>query len=125
MRAAAGNSLWIALAAALGSVLVAFPAAYLLTFSTFRLNRLIDLSGTLSLAVPGVILGVGYIFIWNSPLLDRLGLSLYGHPFILVLAGISGAVPIAVRIIMGSVAQVPKSFLAAAASTIAINGAYA
>jgi iron(III) transport system permease protein len=69
----------------------------------------------LSLAVPGVILGVGYIFIWNSPLLDRLGLSLYGNPFILVLAGISGAVPIAVRIILGSVALVPKSFLAAAA----------
>ncbi|MFN4283669.1 MAG: ABC transporter permease [Alphaproteobacteria bacterium] len=116
MRVALGNSLWIAAAAGIGSLIITFPAAYLLTFSNFRFfNRFIDLACTLSLAVPGVILGVGYIFIWNAPWLDRLGLSLYGHPFILALAAISGAVPIAVRIILGAIAQVPRSFLSAAA----------
>lgn len=113
------SALWtstgIAAQAAIGSGLIAAAAAYVLTFSGFRLNRLIDLTCTLSLAVPGVVLGIGYIFIWNAPLVDRAGLSLYGHPFILVLAGIAGAVPIAVRVLLGAMAQVPNSMLQAAA----------
>ncbi len=109
------TSTGIAAQAAIGSGLIAAAAAYVLTFSGFRLNRLIDLTCTLSLAVPGVVLGIGYIFIWNAPLVDRAGLSLYGHPFILVLAGIAGAVPIAVRVLLGAMAQVPASMLQAAA----------
>lgn len=62
-----------------------------------------------------MVLGIGYIFIWNAPLVDRAGLSIYGHPFILVLAGIAGAVPIAVRVLLGAMAQVPASMLQAAA----------
>ncbi len=109
------NSTAIAARAAIGSGVIAAAAAYVMTFSGFRLNRLIDLTCTLSLAVPGVVLGIGYIFIWNAPLMDRAGLSLYGHPFILVLAGIAGAVPIAVRVLLGAMAQVPASMLQAAA----------
>lgn len=109
------TSMGIAAQAALGSVIIAAGAAYVVTFSGFRLNRLIDLTCTLSLAVPGVVLGIGYIFIWNAPLVDRAGLSIYGHPFILVLAGIAGAVPIAVRVLLGAMAQVPASMLQAAA----------
>ncbi|MBQ2262532.1 MAG: iron ABC transporter permease [Loktanella sp.] len=109
------NSTAIAAQAAIGSGLIAAAAAYVMTFSGFRLNRLIDLTCTLSLAVPGVVLGIGYIFIWNAPLMDRAGLSLYGHPFILVLAGIAGAVPIAVRVLLGAMAQVPATMLQAAA----------
>ena len=109
------TSMGIAAQAAIGSGLIAAAAAYVVTFSGFRLNRLIDLTCTLSLAVPGVVLGIGYIFIWNAPLVDRAGLSLYGHPFILVLAGIAGAVPIAVRVLLGAMSQVPASMLQAAA----------
>ncbi|MFD1910883.1 ABC transporter permease [Halodurantibacterium flavum] len=109
------SSMWIAAQAAVGAGIIAAAAAYVVTFSGFRLNRLIDLTCTLSLAVPGVVLGIGYIFIWNAPLVDRAGLSLYGHPFILVLAGIAGAVPIAVRVLLGAMAQVPATMLQAAA----------
>lgn len=109
------TSMGIAAIAALGSGAIAAAAAYLLTFSDFRLNQLIDLTCTLSLAVPGVVLGIGYIFIWNAPMLDRLGLSLYGTWHILVLAGIAGAVPISVRVLMGAMAQAPASMLQAAA----------
>lgn len=109
------TSLGIAAAAAVGSGLLAAAAAYVLTFSDFRLNRLIDVTCTLSLAVPGVVLGIGYIFMWNSPLFDRLGISLYGTQSILVLAGIAGAVPIAIRVLLGAMAQVPSSMLSAAA----------
>lgn len=113
--AALTTSFGIAAQAALGSAVIALAAAYLLTFSDFRLNRLIDVTCTLSLAVPGVVLGIGYIFVWNAPAVDRAGLSLYGTESILVLAGIAGAVPIAVRILLGAMAQVPASMLSAAA----------
>ena len=109
------TSFGIAAQAALGSAVIAAAAAYLLTFSDFRLNRLIDVTCTLSLAVPGVVLGIGYIFVWNAPIVDRAGLSLYGTEAILVLAGIAGAVPIAVRVLLGAMAQVPASMLSAAA----------
>ncbi len=113
------SSLWIAAGAAICSAVIAFLAAYILTFSKFGLNRLIDLTCTLSLAVPGVVLGIGYIFIWNSPAFDRLGMNLYGHPSILILAGTAGAIPYAIRIMLGSFAQLPSTMLHAAAT----NGA--
>lgn len=113
--AALSTSIWIAAQAALGSAVLATAAAYVVTFSDFRLNRLIDVTCTLSLAVPGVVLGIGYIFVWNAPAVDRAGLSLYGTQHILVLAGIAGAVPIAVRVLLGAMAQVPASMLSAAA----------
>lgn len=112
---ALSNSMGIAALAALGSALVAAAAAYVMTFSDFRLNRLIDLTCTLSLAVPGVVLGIGYIFVWNAPALAQAGLSLYGTWHILVLAGMAGAIPIAVRVLLGAMAQVPASQLSAAA----------
>lgn len=115
LREALGNSLQIALMAATASLLVSFLAAYLLTFSQFYLNGLINVICTMTLAVPGVILGVGFIFFWNHPLLFNLGLSLYGHPFILVLAGMAGAIPIAIRVLLGAMGQIPQSFMAAAA----------
>ncbi|MFY0665943.1 MAG: iron ABC transporter permease [Natronospirillum sp.] len=115
LRQALSNSLQIALIAAISSVVIAFLSAYLLTFSRFSLNGLIEVICTLTLAVPGVILGVGFIFFWNHPWLDAVGLSLYGHPFILVLAGMAGAIPIAIRVLLGAMGQIPHSFMAAAA----------
>jgi iron(III) transport system permease protein len=116
---ALGNSLSIAAGSAVFSAILALLAAYVLSFSDFGLNRLIDLTCTLSLAVPGVVLGIGYIFIWNSPALDSLGLALYGHSAILILAGTAGAIPYAIRIMLGAFAQLPPSMLHAAA----MNGA--
>ncbi|RBO90948.1 ABC transporter permease [Pseudochrobactrum asaccharolyticum] len=113
------NSAIIAAWAACGSAVVAFFAAYVLTFSNFKLNRLIDLTCTLSLAVPGVVLGIGYIFIWNSPLFESLGLHLYGSPVLLGLAGAAGAIPVTIRILLGAFAQLPQNMLSAAA----LNGA--
>lgn len=115
LRQALGNSLQIAFMAAIASVVIAFLAAYLLTFSRFSLNGFIEVICTLTLAVPGVILGVGFIFFWNHPWLDAIGMSLYGHPFILVLAGMAGAIPIAIRVLLGAMGQIPHSFMAAAA----------
>ncbi|TVQ29615.1 MAG: iron ABC transporter permease [Geminicoccaceae bacterium] len=115
LRESLANSFTIAALAGLASIVLGLAAAYLLTLGQTRLRTLIDVTCTTTLAVPGVILGVGTIFVWNQRWLDDLGLSLYGHPAILVLAAIAGAVPIAVRVLLGALAQVPPSFLAAAA----------
>ncbi|WP_299691865.1 iron ABC transporter permease [uncultured Vibrio sp.] len=108
------NALVIAGQSSILSAILAFLAAYLLTFTSNGMNRIIDTACTLSMAIPGVILGVGFIFVWNSPLLSSLGLNLYGKPELLVLASTATSVPVAVRILMGAMAQVPISQLNAA-----------
>jgi len=109
------NSFVIAALAGWISLIIGFLASYLLTFGRSSMNRVIDATSTIALAVPGVILGVGTIFIWNHPWLDRLGLSLYGRPTILVVAAVAGAVPYVVRLTLGAIAQIPTSVLDAAA----------
>ncbi|GAE07100.1 ferric iron ABC transporter, permease protein [Paenibacillus sp. JCM 10914] len=69
----------------------------------------------ISLAVPGVVLGIGYIFIWNQKWLEPLGLHLYGTPSLLVIAGIAGAIPYAVRVQLGAFGNLSGTMLKAAA----------
>ena len=61
-------------------MLIGFVVAYMLTFTESRLKPLLQLFSIISLAVPGVVLGIGYIFIWNQKWLEPLGLHLYGTP---------------------------------------------
>lgn len=102
-----------ALAAAISSV-IAFFAAYMLSFTQSRFNKVIEIVCTLSMAIPGVILGIGFIFVWNSPLMTQLHLNIYGSPTILVVATSAAAIPVAVRILLGALAQIPASQLQAA-----------
>ncbi|MEH0834595.1 iron ABC transporter permease [Pectobacterium cacticida] len=111
---AATHSLTIAAVSALFSTLVAFFAAYMLTFTQSRFNPLIEIVCTLSMAIPGVILGIGFIFVWNSPLATQLHLNIYGSPIILIVATSAAAIPVAVRILLGALSQIPASQLQAA-----------
>ncbi|MCQ1059609.1 iron ABC transporter permease [Photobacterium sp. ZSDE20] len=108
------NAIAIAGQSSILSAILAFLAAYLLTFTNNGMNKIIDTACTLSMAIPGVILGVGFIFVWNSPWLSSLGLNLYGKSELLVLASTATSVPVAVRILMGAMAQIPISQLNAA-----------
>ncbi len=109
-----GHSLLIAGAAALLGLLVGLGTAFVLTYSTFRFKRTIEVFSVVTLAVPGVVLGIGYIFVWNQQWLEPLGLLLYGTPAILVLAAIAGAIPVITRLLVGAMAKVPGSLLSAA-----------
>lgn len=108
------NAITIAGQSSILSAILAFLAAYLLTFTSNGMNKVIDTACTLSMAIPGVILGVGFIFVWNSPWLSAVGLNLYGKSELLVLASTATSVPVAVRILMGAMAQIPVSQLNAA-----------
>ncbi|MFW6010026.1 MAG: ABC transporter permease, partial [Actinomycetota bacterium] len=114
MMEGAVHSLTIAASAALLTTVLGFAIAVLITFTGFRGRGLIDLAGTATLAIPGIVLAVGYIFVWNQPVLEPLGLGLYGRPVLLVLAAVASALPIAIRLQLGALAQVPGSLLTAA-----------
>lgn len=108
------HSLGIAATAGIVGLFFGFLVAYVLTYSTFTYRRTVDVISVVSLAVPGVVLGIGYIFVWNQRWLEPLGLLLYGTPWILVLASVAGAIPIITRVIVGAMAKVPGQLLAAA-----------
>lgn len=67
-----------------------------------------------AMAVPGIVLGVGYIFVWNQKWLVPIGLHLYGTPAILVLAVVAAAIPLINRILVAGMAKIPESLLIAA-----------
>ncbi|GAB2556560.1 ABC transporter permease [Gracilibacillus alcaliphilus] len=109
------NSLTIAAVAAIISVILGFIVAYVLTFTNSKLKSSLHVFTLISLAVPGVVLGIGYIFIWNQKWLEPIGLHLYGKPSLLVMAAVAGAIPYAVRVQLGTFANLSPSLLNAAA----------
>ncbi|GGG12312.1 iron ABC transporter permease [Paenibacillus albidus] len=109
------HSLAIATGAAVFSMLIGFVIAYVLTFTESRFKSALQLFSIVSLAVPGVVLGIGYIFIWNQKWLETVGLHLYGTPALLVIAGIAGAIPYAVRVQLGAFGNLSGTMLRAAA----------
>ena len=109
------NSIRIALVAGIFGLFVGLMIAYVLIFTDFKYRKLIDSLSVISLAVPGVVLGIGYIFVWNQPFLEVVNLKLYGTPAILVLASIAAAIPIAARLLIASMTKIPQTQLNAAA----------
>lgn len=108
------HSLGLALVAAALGILAGFGVAYVLTYSKFGLKKVIDMMTLVAMAVPGVVLGIGYIFVWNQKWLTPLGLHLYGKPSILVLASVAAAIPLINRVLVAGMAKVPESLLIAA-----------
>lgn len=108
------NSLLLAMIAAVIGIIIGFGVAYVLTYSDFKLKKMIDMITLIAMAVPGVVLGIGYIFVWNQKWLVPLGLHLYGKPSILVLASVAAAIPLINRVLVGGMAKIPKTLLVAA-----------
>lgn len=109
-----GHSLGLAVIAAVIGLVIAFCTAYVLTYSRSPLKKAIDMTTLIAMAVPGVVLGVGYIFVWNQKWLVPLGLHLYGTPAILVLAVVAAAIPLINRILVAGMAKIPESMMTAA-----------
>ncbi|RLK51104.1 iron(III) transport system permease protein [Alkalispirillum mobile] len=109
------NSFSIAFGAAAIAMVVGFFAAYLLAYSQHRMRRFIDVASMVTLAVPGIVLAVGYIFWWNQRWLADIGIQVYGSGWVIVLCSAAASVPIAVRVMLGAITQTPRSFLASAA----------
>lgn len=108
------HSLGLALISAVFGILIGFCVAYVLNYSNFRLKKVIDMITLIAMAVPGVVLGIGYIFVWNQKWLTGIGMHLYGKPSILVLASVAAAIPLINRVLVAGMAKIPKDLLTAA-----------
>jgi len=82
--------------------------------SPSKLARAGDLVLLGSVALPGIVLGAGYIFAFNLPVASRLGIDLYETLPLLVMGYLATSVPTQSRIMMGQVAQVHSSLVEAA-----------
>ena len=109
-----GHSLTIALIAAILGLLLGFFVSFVLNYSDFIFKKLIDVLSLVALAVPGVVLGIGYIFVWNQKWLEELGLKMYGTPRLIMLASVAAAIPVITRVITGGMAKIPRQMLFAA-----------
>ncbi len=79
-----------------------------------RLTRTGDLFLLGSIALPGVVLGAGYIFAFNLPITSRFGLDMYETLPLLVMGYLATSLPTQSRLMMGPVAQVHGSLMEAA-----------
>jgi len=72
------NSIWIALGTAVVGVCIAFMTAYLSARMKSKLSRFLHLSCMTSAAIPGMVLGLSYVLVFNKT-------PIYGTVIILVL----------------------------------------
>ena len=100
----------MAVATATVTVLLGVVAARLLSARESRISgRVLDLLLLTAVALPGIVFAAGYIFTYNLPLVNRLGLHLYQTSTLLFVAYLATALPAASRVLMGSVGQVQES----------------
>ncbi|MGH3415145.1 MAG: ABC transporter permease [Actinocrinis sp.] len=71
--------------------------------------RMLDLLLLSAVALPGIVFAAGYIFTYNLPITNRLGIHLYETSTLLVLGYIATALPPNARVLLGSVGQVQES----------------
>ncbi|WDL96125.1 ABC transporter permease [Alicyclobacillus sp. ALC3] len=93
-----------------------------LSFEKSRLSQVLNNLTVATIAIPGVVLGVGYVFAWNAWWLTPLHLVIYGTPICLGLAYAAVHLPYAVRLQNSAMAQIPGNLLTAARSFGARNG---
>jgi len=72
-------------------------------------GRLLDLLLLTAVALPGIVFAAGYIFTYNLPLVNNLGIHLYQTSFLLFLGYLATALPSTSRVLMGSVGQIQES----------------
>ena len=72
-------------------------------------GRVLDLVLLAAVALPGIVFAAGYIFAYNLPLTNALGIHLYGTTTLLVLAYLATALPSTSRVLVGTMGQIQES----------------
>jgi iron(III) transport system permease protein len=83
---ALANSVWVAALTAVAGTVITFAGAYLVEKCRTRANGLLAMLALLPVSVPGMVLGLAYIFAFNAP--GRMLNRLYGTLAILVVANL-------------------------------------
>ena len=97
------------------TVVLAVISARLLSERGNKLSaRILDLLLITAVALPGIVFAAGYIFTYNLPVTNSLGIHLYETTTLLVLAYLATALPSTSRVLSGSVSQIQHSLREAA-----------
>lgn len=108
-------SIGLALITATVTAVLGLIVARLLTSRRGRSSaRALDLLLLTAVALPGIVFAAGYIFTYNLPLTNDLGVHLYETTTLLVLGYVATALPPASRVLFGSVGQVQETLREAA-----------
>lgn len=108
-------SAWMSLATATATIAFgAYLARILSRREQGAAARALDLLLIGSVALPGIVLGAGYIFTYNQPILSDVGINLYGTSKLLFLGYLATALPATSRILVGPLAQVQSNMTLAA-----------
>ncbi len=97
--------------ASIATVLAVVCARLLATGRNSLSSRVLDMVLLAGVALPGIVFAAGYIFAYNLPLTNALGIHLYGTTTLLVLAYIATALPSTSRLLLGSMSQIQDSML--------------
>ncbi len=111
------RTFWLAFGTATITALVGLPIAFIIRRTTLPGRQLLSLFTLVTIAVPGIILACGYIFAWNAPYLQYVGIGgpqgiqFYGTVWLLLAAYIGGSLPYATRLGIGALEQVGQNML--------------
>lgn len=97
------------------TALVAILAARMLSSSRKTvMTRLLDFILLIAVALPGIVFAAGYIFTYNLPVWNSVGVHLYGTVTLLGLAYLASSLPSTTRLLFGSMSQLQDSMSQAA-----------
>jgi iron(III) transport system permease protein len=111
------RTVWLALAAATITTLLGLPIAFIVRRTQLPGRTLLGMFTLVTIAVPGIILACGYIFAWNAPYLEYIGIggpdgiAFYGTIWLLLCAYVGGSLPYATRLSIGALEQVGTNML--------------
>lgn len=111
------NTLWLALISTPLAAVFGLIVAYLTTRKKFTGRSTLEFSTMLSFAVPGTVIGIGYVLSFNSG-----PIVLTGTATIIVLALVFRNMPVAIRSGVASLQQIDNSLEEAAANMGANSG---
>ncbi|MBO0789452.1 MAG: iron ABC transporter permease [Ktedonobacteraceae bacterium] len=114
------RTLWLALGNASITSLVGLPVAFIIQRTRLPGRQFLSFVTLVTIAVPGIILACGYIFAWNAPYLEYVGIGgptgieFYGTVWLLLAAYVGGSLPYATRLGSGALEQIGQVMLDAA-----------
>ncbi|MHB1235538.1 MAG: ABC transporter permease, partial [Microbacteriaceae bacterium] len=92
------------------AVVLAAVCAHLLAGNTRGMSaKVLDFVLLAAVALPGIVFAAGYIFAYNLPLVNKLGIHLYGTTALLTLAYVATALPSTSRSLVGTMSQLQES----------------
>ena len=100
----------MALITATAAMFLAAIVAKMLTAKKINVgSQILDFILLAAVALPGIVFAAGYIFAYNLPFTNHIGLHLYGTTLLLILAYLAGALPATSRSLVGNMSQLHES----------------